>query len=36
MKLNAITERTDAEWPADHPLRKAASVIADDAIARVT
>jgi hypothetical protein len=34
LTLNVITERTDREWPADHPLRKITSVIADDGIAR--
>lgn len=34
MKFHAITERTDSEWPADHPLRKVSSIIAPDAIGR--
>jgi len=34
MKIHAITERTDQEWPDDHPLRKISSVIADDRIDR--
>jgi hypothetical protein len=25
--INAITARTDAEWPADHPLRQVARVL---------
>ncbi len=29
MKLTVITERTDTEWPIDHPLREVTSVIAD-------
>lgn len=26
--IQVITPRTDAEWPADHPLRKVARVVA--------
>jgi hypothetical protein len=30
---NAITPRTDAEWPPDHPLRRISSVITNQAAA---
>ena len=33
-KLTVITERTDREWPADHPLRQVSSVIMDARIPR--
>lgn len=32
MKFAAITEKTDRDWPADHPLREISSIIADDAV----
>lgn len=30
----AITERTNAEWPADHPLRARVVVLTDDELLR--
>lgn len=34
MKLHTIAERTDREWPADHPLRKVSRVISDEGVGR--
>lgn len=29
VKIQAITERTDREWPADHPLRAQSAVVSN-------
>lgn len=34
MKIQAITDRTDAEWPADHPLRSHALTATPELLAQ--
>ncbi len=33
--VNAITARTDAEWPQDHPMRRHVTVLTNEQVAKI-